>query len=216
MSNLVKKEETGTDEMNIFQRINEVRKEVEYIQKDKKVQGYMTVTHDTVTSELRKFLVKFGIIIVPSYKSSSMIDTGTVSSGGAPALRYEAVYEIRFVNMDDPKDFLPIIVESHALDYGDKAPGKALSYATKYAMLKVFSIETGENEESRQELKPRQVEAISGEQVEILNNLIAESGSDKDGFLKFCKVNGISEITTIQFPQAVAVLEKKKKANADT
>lgn len=35
------------------------------------------------------------------------------------------------------------------MDNADKAPGKALSYAKKYAMLKLFEIETGENDESR-------------------------------------------------------------------
>ena len=35
------------------------------------------------------------------------------------------------------------------MDNADKSPGMALSYATKYAILKVFNIETGEDEESR-------------------------------------------------------------------
>ncbi len=35
------------------------------------------------------------------------------------------------------------------MDNADKAPGKALSYAKKYAVLKLFEIESGEDEESR-------------------------------------------------------------------
>lgn len=35
------------------------------------------------------------------------------------------------------------------MDEGDKAPGKGVSYATKNAMLKMFSIETGEDDEGR-------------------------------------------------------------------
>jgi hypothetical protein len=42
-----------------------------------------------------------------------------------------------------------VTLPSHALDNGDKAPGKAISYATKYALLKTFLLETGEDEESR-------------------------------------------------------------------
>ena len=52
--------------MNIYQRINEVRKEVEYVQKDASVSagggGYKAVTHDMVTAVLRKSLVKHGIV----------------------------------------------------------------------------------------------------------------------------------------------------------
>ena len=35
------------------------------------------------------------------------------------------------------------------MDNADKAPGKAISYAFKYALLKTFALETGEDEESR-------------------------------------------------------------------
>jgi hypothetical protein len=53
------------------------------------------------------------------------------------------------VNADDPTDKFSIEIEAHALDHGDKAPGKALSYAKKYAVLKLLDIETGEDEEGR-------------------------------------------------------------------
>jgi hypothetical protein len=43
-----------------------------------------------------------------------------------------------------------LVIEAHAIDQGDKAPGKALSYAKKYAVLKLLEIESGEGEEERQ------------------------------------------------------------------
>ncbi|MCP4103652.1 MAG: hypothetical protein GY750_19865, partial [Lentisphaerae bacterium] len=52
--------------MNIFQRINAVRKEVEYVRKDANVQGYKAVTHDMVTAVLRDSLINHGIIIAPN------------------------------------------------------------------------------------------------------------------------------------------------------
>ncbi len=53
------------------------------------------------------------------------------------------------MNADEPTDFVTVPVCSHAEDQGDKAPGKALSYATKYAILKVLMLESGDDEESR-------------------------------------------------------------------
>jgi hypothetical protein len=67
----------------------------------------------------------------------------------AKQFRYEATYDFHFVNMDDASDTLVIRIQAHAMDNADKAPGKALSYAKKYAILKLFEIETGEDEESR-------------------------------------------------------------------
>ena len=73
---------------------------------------------------------------------------------GAKQQRYDATYSFDFVNADDPTDRLTIVIESHAMDNADKAPGKALSYAKKYALLKLFEIETGEDEESRYQEHP--------------------------------------------------------------
>lgn len=148
--------------LNIFQRINEVRKQIDYIQKDKKVEGYMALTHDNVTHETRKFFVEQGIVILPKLLRSVTKDTGTTTSKGTPFVRLEATYAFDFVNMDDPADRFTVEIEAHALDHGDKAPGKVLSYAKKYAVVKVLDLESGEEEEGRAEQhKPKEEKKAS-------------------------------------------------------
>jgi len=139
--------------LNVFQRVNEIRKKVSYLKKDAKVQGYQAITHDAVTGAIREYLIDYGVVVVPNEMGSSMIETGTQTGSGTPWMRYEAKYTIEFVNIDEPEQSIPINVTAHAMDTGDKAPGKALSYATKMAMLKLFSIETGEDDEERPEIK---------------------------------------------------------------
>lgn len=135
--------------MNIFQRVNEVRKSIPYIQKDKAVStgggSYKAVTHDAVTGMVRDALIKNGVVIVPSVIESVFHP----KEPDAKQRLYEATFQVDFVNMDDPNDRITTRQTAHALDNGDKAPGKAMSYATKYAILKLFNIETGEDEESR-------------------------------------------------------------------
>ncbi len=135
--------------MNIYQRINEVRKEISYVQKDKAVStgggSYKAVTHDAVTGMVRASLIKHGVVIVPSVLTAVFHP----KEPDAKQRLYEATFQVDFVNMDDPADRISTQQNAHALDNGDKAPGKAMSYATKYAILKLFNIETGEDEESR-------------------------------------------------------------------
>lgn len=135
--------------MNIFQRVNEARKEVKYVQKDKAVStgdgSYKAVTHDFVTAMVRTAMIKNGIVSYPVLVESLM----NPPTEGAKRSRYEATYDFHFVNADDPADRLIIRIQAHAMDSADKAPGKALSYAKKYAVLKLFEIESGEDEESR-------------------------------------------------------------------
>ncbi|MEW8481871.1 MAG: ERF family protein [Candidatus Thiodiazotropha endolucinida] len=135
--------------LNVYQRVNEVRKEVEYIKKDAIVQGYSAVTHDMVTARLRDSLIKHGLLVVPSVLSSEVIQTQTAN--GKPKIRYQAKYEMAVINIANPSDCMVMIIESHADDQGDKAPGKGISYAKKYALLKLFDLETGDNDESRVE-----------------------------------------------------------------
>lgn len=141
-------------ELNLYQRIVEIRKKVDYIQKTKSVStgggSYKAVTHDDVTGILREHMNTFGIVCVPTLVKSCANDKDTLANGErAKQFRYDATYSFDFVNADKPEEKLTIAIESHAMDNADKAPGKALSYAKKYALLKLFEIETGEDEESR-------------------------------------------------------------------
>jgi hypothetical protein len=177
--------------LNLFQRINEVRKKVEYIKKEKAVQNYKTVTHDQVTALIRDDLIKQGIVIFPVLISSITADTGEKTSNGTPIIRVEQEYEFVVVNEDDPLDRLVGKVSAHANDTGDKAPGKALSYAKKSFVLKLFEIETGADDESRYQTSDVDTEFYidmikSAETMDILKKVFAEgfgvanTAKDKD------------------------------------
>lgn len=137
--------------MNIFQRINEVRKAIDRIVKDKKVDSYMAVTHDNVTALTRDHLVAQGIVIVPRLVSERTVPTGTFTSRDTPFIRYEATYDFDVVNADDPTDKFTATIGGHAIDHGDKAPGKVLSYTKKALVLKLLELESVSEEEDRQE-----------------------------------------------------------------
>ena len=137
--------------MNIYQRINEVRKAIDKIAKDKKVETYMAVTHDQVTALTREHLVTHGIVIVPRLLSERTVPTGTFTSRDTPFVRYEATYQFDVVNADNPEDQFSAVIGAHAIDHGDKAPGKALSYAKKALVLKLLELESVSDEEGRQE-----------------------------------------------------------------
>lgn len=154
------------EKLNVYQRLNKVREAVAYLKKDKQVGesgkswGYKAITHDAVTANVRPEFIKHGVMLVPNVDQSVVVPTGTTTGKGVPYIRYEARFRIRFVNIDEPSDFVDIVLDAHAIDDADKAPGKAVSYATKYAMLKVLNIETGEDDESRVESSAAGDEAL--------------------------------------------------------
>ena len=185
--------------LNIYEKINEIRKEIGYIQKDKSVStgggSYKAVTHDAVTAILREHLNKQNIICIPNLVTSKLHP----KTEGAKQFLYEATYSFEFVNAEAPVEKITITIEAHAMDNADKAPGKAISYAKKYAVLKLFEIETGEDEESRYNDSPFDIEYYasliksSKNQTELKATFTeafraAEASKDKDATKALIKV----------------------------
>lgn len=192
--------------MNLYQKINEIRKAVDYIQKDKSVStgggSYKAVTHDAVTAILRSHLITHGIVCIPNLITSHC----DPKEDGSKQYRYVATYSFEFVNAEKPDEKLTIIIESHAMDNADKAPGKAISYAKKYAVLKLFEIETGEDEESRYQPP----ELISAEQVLNIVSLMSEVKADAEKFRKYLSVDKIENLPLSQYQNAIKALEAKR------
>jgi hypothetical protein len=143
-------EETIQPSPNLFQRLNAIQAEVGYVQKDTKVStgggSYSAISHDAVTAMLRPHLVKHGVIISTSLNGDPVLDP---AADGAKQRLFRAEFVVSFINIDNPEDRHAVIVPAFSMDTGDKHCGKAISMATKYAMLKVFALETGDAEESR-------------------------------------------------------------------
>lgn len=182
-------------------------KAVKYVQKDSSVSGgganYKAVSHDQVVSVLRQALVDHGIMIFPNQLSGEFLIKRDLTV--TPQIKmglYSGRYEVNFVNIDKGDDKVTVIVEAHASDNGDKAPGKALSYGVKSAMLKVFSLETGENDESR--VEEQNFDYISNEQQIALYNLIVDQSTQMltpkgEKIAKAFKFAHISEIKTAKY-----------------
>ena len=206
--------------MNIYQRINAVMQAVKYVQKDATVERYKAVSHDQVVSVAREELVKAGIVIYPEQRAGEVTEVMQTRNGGRMAL-YCGDYTVHFVNIEDPTDRISVPVQAHAMDNGDKAPGKAVTYATKTALLKVLCLETGENDESRAEIRELS-QPVTDEQAETLKSLLAETESDTGKFLNtVCKAKGLGSVASVdELPRSAyefahgALLKKRAQKGA--
>lgn len=122
-------------EKNVHQRLAEVMRNVTYIQKEtKRGMQYSIVSHDKVTAKARPALLDAGIVYYP---------VKCVHSHNGN--RAECSMTVRFVNIDNPDDFFDVPTFGYGIDPQDKGPGKAMSYAVKYAVLKALGLETGDD-----------------------------------------------------------------------
>lgn len=120
---------------NIHQRLAEVMQAVTYIRKEaKQGMNYTIVSHDAVTAKVRPALLAAGIVYYP-------VRCEYAHSGN----RAECAMTVRFVNIDTPSDYFDVPTFGYGVDTQDKGPGKAMSYAVKYALLKALGLETGDD-----------------------------------------------------------------------
>lgn len=125
--------------MNLYQKIHAVMDMIQYLEKDGEVRygegvQYRYVSEAKVTTEVRKVMLKVGLVIVPTSTMQRQIDRITYVD-----VKY------KLVNIDDPLDFVNVSSVGAGWDSQDKGPGKAMTYAYKYALLRTFMIPSGED-----------------------------------------------------------------------
>ena len=131
---------------NIYQRINAVMKDCEYLQKKRAAQG-KGVKYDEVIAMLRPHLINHGVVMVINQLGMECLS----ALEGSKQKTYQGYYQMDLINMDQPEEKVTHTVYAQGMDGGDKGPGKAHTYAMKLMLVKGFAIETGEDEESRSE-----------------------------------------------------------------
>lgn len=143
---------SGGIEWNIYQRMLKVTEAVERVPKgDKMVANqYKFTSHDAVMAALRPAFIKYGICMIP-----------TVLAHSQDGNRTEVTMSIDFVNCDKPDDRVSVETFGYGIDSQDKGPGKAISYAVKYACLKAFALDTGDDPESDQSTEHKPAKTAS-------------------------------------------------------
>ena len=141
---------------NIFQRIDAITAELGVVAKNLSVQAtktssYKAVGERDIIDAVKPLEHKYGVVSYPV--SRELLDDVTLESeqtyNGNTTKKTTFYIKIRtkyrFVNIDDPKDFIETETISDGIDSGDKGGGKAMTYGDKYALMKMYKISTGED-----------------------------------------------------------------------
>lgn len=139
---------------NVYQRISKVMQEVQYLGKDDMVvtnaysgAGYKAISEEKVTTEIRKSLIKNGLVIVPIEMEHTRDDEVLKDKTGNEKVSRLATVNVKYriQNIDDKDDYIVAVSSGTGVDTQDKAVGKAMTYAYKYLLLRTFAIPTGED-----------------------------------------------------------------------
>ena len=161
--------------MNVFQKINKVMENIEYLAKDDKVEfgttKYKAISEEKVTTAVREQLVKQGIVILPVMQESNNKELTRTDKSVNMLTEVHTRYRIQ--NIDDVNDYIEVESNGTGVDTQDKGVGKAMTYAYKYMLLRTFAIPTGEDPD-----KISSAETDSKIENEINNTIINKTKVD--------------------------------------
>lgn len=136
---------------NIYQRMLKVTAEISTVAKNLEVgfgsSRYKAVGEADILRAVKPIEEKNGVYSYPVERD--IIESGTMekeTKNGKSVqlyLRVKTVY--RFVCVDDPTSYIDIVSYGDGVDTQDKAPGKAMTYSDKYALMKAYKIQTGDD-----------------------------------------------------------------------
>lgn len=233
--------------MNIFEKMSQATDRINKVAKNLKVgvgqSQYKAVGEADVLEAVKPIEFELGIYSYPLSRKivDSNIFTTTSEYKGETKerntlfLRLETVY--RFVNVEKPEEYIDIYTYGDGMDAQDKAPGKAMTYSDKYALLKAYKIETGDDPDQkasepvskgsqyRQKDDPPEAIAEAGAIIKRpINSIEHESilaelqrtGIKESQMTKLYKVEKLTDLTFGQFREMMEKFEKtptKKPVN---
>lgn len=210
------------EDKNIFKRLSQITSEITAVAKNLNVgwgkSSYKAVGEADVLAAVKPIESKNGVYSYPY--SREIIESAVLTSAKADGteskqqfLRVKTVY--RFVNVDNPADYIDITTYGDGVDSQDKAPGKAMTYGDKYALLKAYKIITGDDPDQTasaplngKEQKPVQRQTISAEKRKALEIFLSQHSVPDDFVCKLYNVSELGDLTEKQHAHIVNNIQK--------
>lgn len=210
-------------QLNIYQKMSIATNKIQTVAKKLKVgegtkSEYKAVSEADILNAVKPIEYELGIYSYPYDRKLTKDERVTFKNKFGDmdnfVISIETTY--RFVNVDKPDEYIDIKTYGDGVDSQDKAPGKAMTYADKYALLKAYKIQTGDDpDKNKSEKISKDTQELILIYMDKMNKLVADTDTDYDELLNYFGVKSNNEMSLIQLRQAVGILEKKKNKNKE-
>lgn len=194
------------------QKLLGVMERVKYIQKKgfNSFHKYKYATEADVAETVREALIAEGLLIIPNVLGREAREVKTSKGNIETVTSVRIEYTIVDVATGEK---LAFTMEGDGQDPGDKGIFKATTGCTKYALMKLFHIPTGDDPEAdakTDEAAAERAESakVSLEQAEELAALCIAKGKDIGRLCDFFHAKTVSDLTVADYERAKRTLTK--------
>ena len=213
---------------NIFQRMSVITAELQTVAKNLTVptggkNTYKAVSERDILDAVKPIEAKHGVYSYPVSRNvleSNLLESENTYNGQTKKTttfmtRIETLY--RFVNVDNPSEYIETVTFAEGIDSQDKGSGKAMTYADKYALMKAYKISTGDDPDQTasedtnykrtvKETPPQRTAPKQKTPREMLIAKLYEKGIDPN---TYAVEKGLNKDTTAErYTELLAELEK--------
>lgn len=216
-----------TEELNIYQKIADVKANIDGFTKDKKSYNYSYVSGSQVLHRIREKMLEHNLLLFP-YTANETCEQIEVTRFNKKANKEVTTTEFlvklkmiyTWINADNPQE--KQIVDFWATGQQDdpaKAYGTALTYAERYFLMKFFNIPTDEDDADAKEkqdkyskVDPKNIETLENE-ITMFSELMKSINKDvsADQVKKQLGIKDINQLSNNQIAGMISTLDKWSK-----
>lgn len=182
-----------------------------------KGKGYKAVSEADVLAAVKPIEKQFGVYSYPYdreiVESGELVNQTQYGERKSLFLRVKTVY--RFVNTEKTDEYIDIVTYGDGVDSQDKSPGKAMTYGDKYALLKAYKIQTGDDPDQNAsgELVAQNIrgQKIGTDKIAAISARANNMGLPLETILHQYKLASIGDMTEEQFYDCVQRLNAEEK-----
>lgn len=216
-----------TEELNLYQKIADVKANIDGFTKDKKSYNYSYVSGSQVLHRIREKMLEHNLLLFP-YTANETCEQIEVTRFNKKANKEVTTTEFlvklkmiyTWINADNPQE--KQIVDFWATGQQDdpaKAYGTALTYAERYFLMKFFNIPTDEDDADAKEkqdkyskVDPKNIETLNNE-ITMFSELMKSLNKDvsTDQVKQQLGINDINQLSNNQIAGMISTLDKWSK-----
>ncbi|MBY6181036.1 ERF family protein [Staphylococcus warneri] len=134
-----------TEQLNLYQKIADVKANIDGFTKDTKGYNYSYVSGSQVLHRIRNKMIEHNLLLLPYTENEEVIETTNAKGKTEHIVKLKLTY--KWINTDNPQEVLEVpFFAIGQQDDVSKAHGTALTYAERYFLMKFFNIPTDEDD----------------------------------------------------------------------
>ena len=208
--------EEVTQELNLFQKIADVKANIDGFTKDAKSYNYSYVSGSQVLHRIRNKMIENNLLLIPktteeNYKQIQVTRFNQKAKREITVTEFVVEMKLTYVwiNADKPEEQLEI--PFYAVGQQDdvsKAHGTGLTYAERYFLMKFFNIPTDEDDADAKEKQEKyanssnQLKDILRDEVNKFIQIVENSGLSEKYKDEICKLK-MMDVNTLDKQQII-------------